>query len=74
MPKATSCAGGRWCERADALFDVEVSPVSPVSSFTATGTGVLLRVETGEGITGCLECGVVAVGQGRPQVRLHDIP
>jgi hypothetical protein len=45
LPKAASCPGGRWCERADALPDVEGIHVSSV---TATGTGLVLRVETGE--------------------------
>jgi transposase len=66
-----SCSGGRWCTRADALLDVEGIRVSSV---TATGTGLVLRVETGETVSDCPECGVVAVGHGRRQVRLHDIP
>ena len=57
--------------RADALLDVEGVHISAV---TAAGTGLLLHVETGEDLTGCPDCGVVAVGHGRRQVRLHDIP
>ena len=71
MNNSMSCSGGRWCTRADALLGVEGVRVSSV---TATGTGLLLGVETGENVTGCADCGVIAVGHGRRQVRLHDIP
>ncbi|WP_308930515.1 transposase family protein [Arthrobacter sp. SLBN-112] len=40
----------------------------------ATGRRLVLGVETGEDVTGCPDCGVVAVGHGRRRVRLHDIP
>ncbi|MFC7847097.1 hypothetical protein ACFUTU_01325 [Arthrobacter sp. NPDC057388] len=46
----------------------------PTSSVTATGVGLVLGVETGEDVTGCLDCGVVAVGHGRRRVRLRNIP
>ena len=62
---------GRWCRRADALLGVDGVHVNAV---TATASGLLLHVETGDDLTGCPECGVVAVGQGRRQVRLHDDP
>ncbi|WP_370525977.1 transposase family protein [Pseudarthrobacter sp. NBSH8] len=71
MNNSMSCSGGRWCARADALLGVEGIHVSTV---TATGTGLLLRIETGGELAGCPDCGVVAVGHGRRQVRLHDIP
>jgi transposase len=71
MPNATSCPGGRWCERADALLGVEGIHVCSV---TAAGTGLVLHVETAETISGCPDCGVVAVGHGRRHVRLHDTP
>lgn len=71
MPNATSCPGGRWCERADALLGVDGIHVCSV---TATGTGLVLHVETAETVSGCPDCGVVAVGHGRRQVRLHDTP
>ncbi len=57
--------------RADALLGVDGVHVSSV---TATGTGLLLGVETGVDLAGCPDCGVVAVGHGRRQVGLHDIP
>jgi transposase len=66
-----SCSGGRWCTRADALLGAEGIHVSTV---TATVTGLVLGVETGGELAGCPDCGVVAVGHGRRQVRLHDIP
>src|SRR6478752_197472 len=71
MPNASSCPGGRWCERADALLGVEGIHVCSV---TEAGTGLVLHVETAETVSGCPDCGVVAVGHGRRQVRLHDTP
>ncbi|QYF89904.1 transposase family protein [Arthrobacter sp. PAMC25284] len=66
-----SCSDGRWCTRADVLLGVEGIHVSSV---TTSGTGLVRRTETGEDIIGCPDCGVVAIGHGRRQVRLHDIP
>lgn len=66
-----SCSGGRWCTRADALLGVEGVHLSSV---TATPDELILGIETGEDLTGCPECGVVAVGHGRREVRLHDFP
>lgn len=71
MNNSMSCSDGRWCARADALLSVEGIHVCSV---TATGKGLVLGVETGEDVTGCPDCGVVAVGPGRRQVRLQDIP
>ncbi|MET4096680.1 transposase family protein [Arthrobacter sp. UYCu712] len=71
MNNSLSCSDGRWCTRADALLGVEGIHVNSV---TTSGTGLVLGVETGEDVTGCPDCGVVAVGHGRRQVRLHDIP
>jgi transposase len=71
MTNSMSCSHGRWCMRADVLLGVEGVHVSSVS---ATRTGLVLRVETGDDLTGCPDCGVVAVGHGRRRVRLHDIP
>ena len=66
MNNSMSCSCGRWCTRADALLGVEGIHISSV---TATGTGLVLRIETGENVTGCPDCGVVAVGHGRRRVR-----
>jgi hypothetical protein len=57
----------------------DLSPPAPRRSgtrprSTTSGTGLVLRIETGETISGCSDCGVVAVGPGRRQARLHDIP
>lgn len=71
MNNSMSCSDGRWCTRADALLGVEGVHVSSVM---ATGRGLVLGVETGEDVTGCPDCGVVAVGHGRRRVRLHGIP
>lgn len=61
MPNAISCAGGRWCERANALLGVEGLHFCFV---TAAGTGLVLHVETAETVSGCPDCSVVAVGHG----------
>ena len=71
MNNSMSCSAGRWCMRADALLGVEGVHVSSV---TATRTGLVRGVETGVDLAGCPDCGVVAVGHGRRQVRLHDSP
>ncbi|MCU1568620.1 MAG: family transposase [Pseudarthrobacter sp.] len=66
-----SCSHGRWFTRADALLGVEGLHVGSV---TVSRAGLVLGVETGEDVTGCPDCGVVAVSHGRRRVRLHDIP
>jgi transposase len=71
MSNATSCLGGPWCSRADALLDVTGIHITAV---TRTSAGLTLNVETGAEIAGCPECGVVAIGHGRRPVVLHDIP
>lgn len=71
MNNSMSCSGGRWCTRADLLLGVEGVHISAV---IGAGTGLLLHVETGEDLTGCPDCRVVAIGHGRCQVRLHAIP
>ncbi len=71
MTNSMSCSHGQWCTRADALFGVEGVHVSAV---TTTASGLVLHVETADDLAGCPGCGVVAVGHGRRQVRLHDIP
>lgn len=48
MNSSLSCSGGRWCERADALFGIEGIHVSSV---TPPGAGLILCVETGESVT-----------------------
>ncbi|MFJ5975634.1 ISL3 family transposase [Pseudarthrobacter oxydans] len=71
MTNSMSCSHGHWCTRADALLGVEGIHVTAV---TATASGLVLHVETGHDLASCPNCGVVAVGHGRRQVRLHDIP
>jgi transposase len=71
MTNSMSCSHGQWCTRADALLGVEGIHVSAVMT---TAPGLVLHVETGVDLAGCPDCGVVAVGHGRRQVRLHDIP
>ncbi|MCO4252586.1 ISL3 family transposase [Pseudarthrobacter sp. MDT3-9] len=45
-----------------------------ITSVTEADTGLIVHVETDQTINGCPVCGVVAVGHGRRQIRLHDIP
>jgi hypothetical protein len=71
MNNSMSCSGGRWCTRADALLGVEGIHIRSV---TTTANGLVLHAETGETLSGCPACGVIAIGHGRREVRLHDIP
>ncbi len=71
MADFTSCPDSRWCTRADAMLGVEGIHVRSVM---ATDAALFLRVETGETVAGCPACGVIAVGHGRREVRLHDTP
>jgi transposase len=71
LSHSTSCSGGSWCERADALLGV---PGVHITSVTKAAAGLIVHVETDQTINGCPACGVVAVGHGRRQIRLHDIP
>ncbi|MGH7429042.1 MAG: ISL3 family transposase [Candidatus Methylomirabilaceae bacterium] len=71
MHNSTSCSGGSWCDRADALLGV---PGVHITSVTEAAAGLIVHVETDQTMTGCPACGVVAVGHGRRRIRLHDIP
>ena len=60
------------CPRADRLFGVEGFHVLDV---TAGEDGKrLIDVESDQALTGCPDCGVVAVGHGRRVQVLHDTP
>lgn len=63
--------GVRWCARADALFDV---PGMHVLEVVREPARLVLTVETDTAINGCPACGVVAVGHGRREHRVHDAP
>jgi transposase len=68
-----TCAPGvRWCARADAMFNVADMHVLEVH---VDGDGrLVLTVETDQTVAGCPSCGVVAVGHGRREHRVHDAP
>lgn len=66
-----SCSDGRWCTRADALLRFEGIHVYAV---TAPPQAWFCSSRPVNDLAGCPDCGVVAVGHGRRQVRLHDIP
>jgi transposase len=68
----TCGSSARWCARADALFDV---PGMHVLEVARDDRGrLLLTVETGQVVTGCPSCGVVATAHGRRAHRVHDAP
>src|SRR6185312_14383326 len=71
MFNATSCTGGRRCERADAMLGLEGLHVVSVTEAAAF---LVLHVESDQVVAGCPDCGVVATGHGRRRVRLHDTP
>ncbi len=61
-----------WCPRADELFGVEGLHVLEVT--TGEDGLLVLDVESDQTLTGCPQCGVVAVGHGRRVQVLHDAP
>jgi len=63
--------GVRWCARADALFDVAGMHVLDV---VREPERLVLTVESEADVGGCPTCGVVAVGHGRREHRVHDAP
>jgi transposase len=69
---STCAPGTSWCARADEIFGVDGLHVLEV---TTRDDGVLvLDVESDQTLTGCPDCGVVAVGHGRRVQVLHDAP
>ena len=58
--------------RADELFGVQGMHVLDVA--TGKDGSVLLEVESDDVLTGCPDCGVVAIGHGRRVQLLHDAP
>ena len=62
----------RWCPRADELFGVEGVHVLDVT--TRDDGTIVLEVESDADLTGCPDCGVVAIGHGRRVQVLHDAP
>jgi transposase len=71
VSNSTSCSGGRFCDRADALLDV---PGVHITSVTEAASGPVVHVETDQTLAGCPACGVVAIGHGRRRTPLRDIP
>ena len=72
MAHCTCAPAPSWCPRADVMFGVEGMHVLDVAN---RDDGVLvLDVESDQTLTGCPDCGVVAVGHGRRVQVLHDAP
>ncbi|XAS69591.1 transposase family protein [Micrococcaceae bacterium Sec5.7] len=72
MSNSTSCPEGHRCDLADAMFNIDGIHIS--AAVAGSGDTLLLDVESDATITGCPDCGVVAIGHGRRRVQLHDIP
>jgi transposase len=72
MRDCTCGPGARWCARADALFDVAGMHLLDVDRDNCGR--LLLTVETDQVAMGCRSCGVIAVGHGRREHRVHDAP
>jgi transposase len=64
MQHCTCGPGTRWCARADALLDVAGMHLLAVAHDEGR---LVLTVETGQAVTGCATCGVVAVGPRPPR-------
>ena len=73
MTQATLCCTtpGCYCARVDALFNVAGVHVLEVGWDEDRPT---LTVETDPSLADCPSCGVLAVGHGRRDRVLHDIP
>jgi transposase len=69
---STCAPGTSWCARADEIFGVEGLHVLEVT--TRDDGTLVLDVESDQTLTGCPDCGVVAVGHGRRVQVLHDAP
>ncbi len=61
----------RWCARTDALFDVAGMHVL---DGVREPDRLVLTVESDRDVAGCPTCGVLAVGHGRREHRVHDAP
>ena len=72
MLNSTCGSGASWCVRADDLFGVDGVHVLAVTGRDAELLTV--DVETDQAVTGCPDCGVVAIGHGRRVQQLHDAP
>lgn len=72
MTHCTCAPATSWCARADEMFGVAGFHVLDV---TSRDDGMLvLDVESDQTLTGCPDCGVVAVRHGRRVQVLHDSP
>ncbi len=66
-----------WCARTDELFGVEGMHVLDVTRDPDVGRGqglAVLDAESDADLTGCPDCGVVAVDHGRHVQVLYDAP
>lgn len=68
---APSASPGRWCPQADELFGAPGMHVLDVANLD-DGT-VLAQVESDTLVTGCPDCGLVAVGHGRAPMQVIEV-
>lgn len=64
-------APARWCSRADAMFNADGMHVLDVRRGHRK---LVITVETDADVSGCPECGVLAIGHGRRRVSAADAP
>lgn len=74
MSEPTSCcaAAPAYCQRCDVLVGLDGLRV--IDAARDQADGLCVWVESPPGPMGCPSCGVLAVGHGRVEVRLLDIP
>jgi transposase len=72
MHDCTCGSGARWCARADAMFNV--TDLHVLDATRDEAGRLVLTVESGLSAAACPACGVVAVGHGRREHRVHDAP
>jgi transposase len=71
VPHCSCGSGVPWCARADAMFNADGMHVLDVRRGHRK---LVITVETDAEVTGCPECGVLAVGHGRRRVAAADAP
>ena len=71
MHDSMPCFGGRWCTRSNALLGAEGIPSAPSGRPRPAWFCTFRPAKPSGAIP---DCGVIAVGRGRRQARLHGTP